>query len=50
MTTKASTTKQRSRAKSTVKKEVNGKKSSILQIQNLQLGKIKPDPEQPRKK
>ena len=49
MTTKASTTKQRSRAKSTVKKEVNGKKSSVLQIQNLPLGNIKPDPEQPRK-
>ena len=49
MTTKASTTKKRSRAKSTVKKEVNGKKSSALQIQNLPLGKIKPDLEQPRK-
>ena len=49
MTTKASTTKKRSRAKSTAKKEVNGKKSSILQIQNLPLGNIKPDPEQPRK-
>lgn len=49
MTTKASTTKKRSRAKSTAKKEVNGKKSSALQIQNLQLGKIKPDLEQPRK-
>ena len=49
MTTKASTTKKRSRAKSTAKKEVNGKKSSLLQIQNLPLGKIKPDPEQPRK-
>ncbi|WP_179343435.1 ParB/RepB/Spo0J family partition protein [Winogradskyella ursingii] len=49
MTTKASTTKKRSRAKSTVKKEVNGKKSSVVQIQNLQLVKIKPDPEQPRK-
>ena len=49
MTTKASTTKKRSRAKSTAKKEVNGKKSSVLQIQNLPLGNIKPDPEQPRK-
>ena len=49
MTTKASTTKKRSRAKATAKKEVNGKKSSILQIQNLPLGNIKPDPEQPRK-
>ncbi|MEH6765899.1 MAG: ParB/RepB/Spo0J family partition protein [Aequorivita antarctica] len=49
MTTKASTTKKRSRAKSTAKKEVNGKKSKALQIQNLPLGKIKPDLEQPRK-
>jgi ParB family chromosome partitioning protein len=49
MTTKASTKKKRSRAKATAKKEVNGKKSSVLQIQNLPLGKIKPDPEQPRK-
>ena len=49
MTTKASTTKKRSRAKATAKKEVNGKKSSVLQIQNLALGNIKPDPEQPRK-
>ena len=49
MTTKASTTKKRSRAKSNAKKEVNGKKSSALQIQNLPLGKIKPDLEQPRK-
>lgn len=49
MTTKASTTKKRSRAKATAKKEVNGKKSSILQIQNLPLGNIKPDPEQPKK-
>ncbi|WP_299217836.1 ParB/RepB/Spo0J family partition protein [uncultured Aquimarina sp.] len=49
MTTKASTTKKRSREKSTAKKEVNGKKSSVLQIQNLPLGNIKPDIEQPRK-
>ncbi|BAO55219.1 ParB/RepB/Spo0J family partition protein [Nonlabens marinus] len=49
MTTKASTTKKRSRAKATTKKEVNGKKLSVLQIQNLPLGKIKTDPEQPRK-
>ncbi len=49
MTTKASTTKKRSRAKATAKTEVNGKKSSALQIQNLPLGKIKPDPRQPRK-
>ena len=49
MTTKASTTKKRSRTKVAAKNEVNGKKSSLLQIQNLPLGKIKPDPEQPRK-
>ena len=49
MTTKASTTKRRSRAKSTTKKEVNAKQSSVLRIQNLPLGKIKPDLEQPRK-
>ncbi|MDF0716900.1 ParB/RepB/Spo0J family partition protein [Muricauda sp. 334s03] len=49
MTTKASTTKKRSRTKVAAKKEVNGKKSSALQIQNLPLGKIKPDLEQPRK-
>lgn len=49
MTTKASTTKKRSRAKATAKKEINGKKLSVLQIQNLPLGSIKPDPEQPRK-
>ncbi|MRT16860.1 MULTISPECIES: ParB/RepB/Spo0J family partition protein [Aequorivita] len=49
MTTKASTTKKRSRAKSIVKKEVNGMEASALQIQNLAIGKIKPDPEQPRK-
>ena len=49
MTTKASTTRKRSRAKATAKKEVNGKKTSVLQIQNLPLGKIEPDLEQPRK-
>ena len=49
MTTKASTTKKRSRTKVAAKKEVNGKKSKALQIQNLPLGKIKPDLEQPRK-
>ncbi|ADF52091.1 MULTISPECIES: ParB/RepB/Spo0J family partition protein [Flavobacteriaceae] len=49
MTTKVSTTKKRNRAKSTAKKEVNGKKSSVHQIQNLSIGNIKPDPEQPRK-
>lgn len=49
MTTKASTTKKRSRTKVATNKEVNGKKTSALQIQNLAIGKIKPDPEQPRK-
>ncbi|WP_114490859.1 ParB/RepB/Spo0J family partition protein [Candidatus Ulvibacter alkanivorans] len=49
MTTKASTRKKRSTAKSTAKKEVSGKKTSVLQIQNLPLGNIKPDLEQPRK-
>ena len=49
MTTKASTTKKRSRTISIAKREVNGKKSSVLQVQNLPLGKINPDPEQPRK-
>ncbi|MEZ7496984.1 ParB/RepB/Spo0J family partition protein [Leeuwenhoekiella aequorea] len=49
MTTKASTTEKRSRTKSTAKKEVNGKKLSVLQIQNLPLDNIKTDPEQPRR-
>ena len=49
MTTKASTTKKRSRAKATAKNEVNGKKVPTLQIENLPIGNIKPDPEQPRK-
>ncbi|QTE24239.1 ParB/RepB/Spo0J family partition protein [Polaribacter cellanae] len=49
MTTKASTTKKRSRTKSTAKKEVNGKKVPTLQIENLPIGNIKPDPKQPRK-
>ena len=49
MTTKASTTKKGRSTKATVKKEVNGKKIQTLQIQNLDLGKIKPDPKQPRK-
>ena len=49
MTRRASTTKKRRGAKTTAKKEVSGKKSSVLQIQNLPLGKIKSDPEQPRK-
>ena len=49
MTTQASTTKKRSGTKATAKKEVNGKKSTALLIQNLPLGKIKPDLEQPRR-
>ncbi|GAB4512548.1 MAG: ParB/RepB/Spo0J family partition protein [Allomuricauda sp.] len=49
MTTKASTSRKGRSTKVAAKKEVNGKKSSVLQIQNLPLGKIKPDPDQPRK-
>ena len=49
MTTKASTTKNRRRTSSTVKAVVNGKKMPSLQIQNLSIDKIKPDPKQPRK-
>ncbi|GFZ81748.1 chromosome partitioning protein ParB [Aquaticitalea lipolytica] len=33
----------------TANKEVNGKKVQTIQIQNLDIGKIKPDPDQPRK-
>lgn len=49
MTTKASTTRKRRTTNVTAKKEVNGKKVATLQIENLLIGKIKPDPEQPRK-
>ncbi|GFD72641.1 chromosome partitioning protein ParB [Tenacibaculum sp. KUL113] len=49
MTTKASTTRKRRTTNVTAKKEVNGKKVATLQIENLPIGKIKPDPEQPRK-
>ena len=49
MTTKVSTVKKRSRTKVAAKEEVNGKKTVALQIQNLSIGKIKPDPNQPRK-
>lgn len=49
MTTKASTTRKRRRTSTTVKKEVNGKKVPVLQIENISIGKIKPDPKQPRK-
>ncbi|AYN66454.1 ParB/RepB/Spo0J family partition protein [Euzebyella marina] len=49
MTTKASTTRKRRRTSTTAKKEVNGKKVPVLQIENIPIGKIKPDPKQPRK-
>lgn len=49
MTTKASTTKKRSSAKATTKDEVNGKRNSALQIQNLSIDRVIPDPKQPRK-
>ncbi|MDE1206230.1 ParB/RepB/Spo0J family partition protein [Tenacibaculum larymnensis] len=49
MTTKASTTKKRSRTKVAAKKEVNGKKVQALKIENLPIAKVKPDPMQPRK-
>ncbi|WP_440068085.1 ParB/RepB/Spo0J family partition protein [Tenacibaculum discolor] len=49
MTTKASTAKKRSKTKVAAEEVVNGKKTLALQIQNLPIGKIKPDPKQPRK-
>jgi len=49
MTTKASTTRKRRRVKVTAKTEVNGKKIPSLQIKNLAIDQIKPDPSQPRK-
>ncbi|UNY99401.1 ParB/RepB/Spo0J family partition protein [Zhouia spongiae] len=49
MTTKASTTRKRRRTSTTAKKEVNGKKVPVLQIENIPIGKVKPDPKQPRK-
>ncbi|AKA35366.1 ParB/RepB/Spo0J family partition protein [Flagellimonas lutaonensis] len=49
MTTKASTTRKRRSTTTTAKKEVNGKKVPVLQIENIPIGKIKPDPKQPRK-
>lgn len=49
MTTKASTTKKRSRTKVAAKKEVNGKKVQALKIENLPIAKVNPDPMQPRK-
>ena len=48
MTTKASTTKRRSRTKVSASAKENGK-SNGLEIQNLPIGKIKPDGKQPRK-
>ncbi|QCW99420.1 ParB/RepB/Spo0J family partition protein [Aggregatimonas sangjinii] len=50
MTTKTSTTRKRSKAKvATASKEQMNGKSVGLEILNLDIGKIKPDPEQPRK-
>ncbi|WP_040280340.1 ParB/RepB/Spo0J family partition protein [Psychroserpens damuponensis] len=49
MTTKASTTRKRSRTRVAAKTEVNGKKTPVLQIQNLSIEKVIPDPMQPRK-
>ena len=49
MTTKASTTRKRSRTRVAAKTEVNGKKIPVLQIQNLSIEKVIPDPMQPRK-
>ncbi|WP_240338054.1 ParB/RepB/Spo0J family partition protein [Gelidibacter japonicus] len=49
MTTKASTSRKRRSTNAAAKNEVNGKKVPALQIQYLDIGKIKPDPEQPRK-
>ena len=49
MTTKASTTRKRSRTRVAAKTEVNGKKTPVLQIQNLSIEKVIPDPLQPRK-
>ena len=43
MTTKASTTRKRRSTTTTAKKEVNGKKVPVLQIENIPIGKIKPD-------
>lgn len=49
MTTKASTTRKRSRTRVAAKTEVNGKKTPVFQIQNLSIEKVIPDPLQPRK-
>ena len=49
MTTKASTKRKRSRTRVAAKVEVNGKPTTALQIENLPIGKIKPDLKQPRK-
>lgn len=52
MTTKASTTRKNGRATATIKKEVKGKltQNAIgLQVQNLNIEKVIPDPMQPRK-
>ncbi|XCF04781.1 ParB/RepB/Spo0J family partition protein [Tamlana crocina] len=49
MTTKASTPRKRSSGKTTANKALNGKEALALQVQELPMGKIKPDPGQPRK-
>lgn len=49
MTTKASTTKKRGRTRVAARTEVNGKKNNALQIENLPIAKVIPDPIQPRK-
>lgn len=49
MTTKASTPRKRRSGKATANKALNGKEALALQIQELPMGKIKPDPGQPRK-
>ncbi|MAD98269.1 MAG: partitioning protein [Flavobacteriaceae bacterium] len=49
MTTKASITKKRSRIRVAAKTEGNGKKNEALQIENLPIAKVIPDPMQPRK-
>lgn len=49
MTTKASTPRKRRSGKTTANKRLNGKEALELQIKELPVGKIKPDPGQPRK-
>lgn len=49
MTTKASTPRKRRSGKAAANKVLNGKGAQVLQIQELPMGKIKPDPSQSRK-